>query len=130
MSTTFLIGVTSAILGASGAAFIIFLARLIYNAVTGNIKNDKEFNRVMRSSMQAMLQVELRREYNEYYENKKYISMAEKQDFEYIWKCYHALGKYDPEQMGNEGVMDECYDRIMSLPTSKPNRKPHGINRD
>lgn len=121
MSETFqLLGVFG--LGTITSAFVIFIARLIYNAISGNIREDKEFNRVMRSSMQAMLRVELRREYNEYYENKKYIPMAEKQDFEYIWKCYHSLGK--------NGVMDECHDKVMSLPTSKPNRKPHGINRD
>lgn len=113
MSTTLQILAAFGI-GSIVSAFVIFIARLIFNKIYGNHKSEQEFVKIMRSSMQAMLRVEIRREYNEYYVKQKYIPMAEKSDFDYIWKCYHSLGK--------NGVMDDCYEKVMDLPTSKPQK--------
>lgn len=108
-------------LGSVVSALIIFISRLVYLKITGGIKEDREFNKIIRSSIQALLRVELRREYNEYYENKKYIPMAEKQDFEYLWQCYHSLGK--------NGVLDDCYEKVMDLPQSRPIKNKGGSAR-
>ena len=46
---------------------------------------------------------------------KGYCPSQDKEDFENIYKKYHALGK--------NGVMDDIYFKIMELPVSKPRSK-------
>lgn len=108
-------------LGSVVTAFVIFISRLIYERITGGIKEDKEFKSLMRDSMKGLLRVEIRREYNEYYENKKYIPMAEKQDFENIWTCYHAFGE--------DKVLEDCYEKVMDLPPTRPLKNRGGAQR-
>lgn len=113
MSTTLQI-LTAFGIGSIISTLVIFIAKMIFNKVHKDIKEDKEYEKLMKSSMQSLLRVEIRREYNEYYGKQKYIPMAEKQDFEYLWQCYHSLGK--------NGVMDDCHEKVMNLPTEKPER--------
>ncbi len=63
---------------------------------------------LLKSSDQAMLRDRLYYMYDIAMENG-FISLEMKQNFENLYKNYHALGK--------NGVMDQIHDEVMNLPT-------------
>lgn len=68
----------------------------------------------LSAGVQAMLRDKLR------YQGKKYItqgwvSLDEKEDWEFMYQQYHGLGK--------NGVMDDIRERVFNLPTEPPKKK-------
>jgi hypothetical protein len=92
--------------------------RAVVSEELKDIKNDinglKADFELTKQSLQATLRHELY-EISDKWLTKGYCPIQDKEDFENIYKKYHALGK--------NGVMDDLYAKVMSLPTSKPRQK-------
>lgn len=61
--------------------------------------------------VQAILRHNLYDMYADYYEARSFAPPHVKEDFENMYKQYHALGQ--------NGVMDRVYDEFMRLPTQR-----------
>ena len=70
----------------------------------------KEDLLLLKKANQAIIRAELRKRYNEAIK-AGYVGYEDKEDFEFLYNCYHNLGK--------NGVMDECYKVLMELPLSE-----------
>lgn len=102
------------ILGASGIIGLVTGA--IWSRLLGKIKAIKSENEAMkqendavRYGVQALLRHELYELYNKWASDKKYATIAVKEDFSNMYERYHLLGA--------NGVMDGIRDEFMNLPT-------------
>lgn len=68
-------------------------------------------NIALKKGMQSLLRDRIIQAYNHYHEDKCYMPIYAKQSFEALYKSYHNLGE--------NGVVDTIYEKVMSLPTSK-----------
>lgn len=98
--------------------------REVVQAEVNPIKNDisdlkADFD-ITKQSIQATLRHELY-EIADKWLIKGYCPLQDKEDFENIYKKYHALGK--------NGVMDDIYTKVMELPISKPRSKARPTKR-
>ena len=72
----------------------------------------KEDLLLLKKANQAIIRAELRKRYNEAIK-AGYVEYQDKEDFEFLYNCYHSLGR--------NGVMDECYKTLMELPLCPDN---------
>lgn len=99
--------ISSGILGLIGAAVGASLKSLL-NKVKESLKESHDVNEAMKYGLQALLRHELYEMHNEWCLRKKYAPLAVKEDFENMYKRYHALGV--------NGVMDGVFEEFMNLP--------------
>lgn len=78
-----------------------------------DLKLDEE-NNALKLGVQALLRSQMINDYNHWYE-EGYAPIYAKENFENVWKQYHALGA--------NGVMDNIRNTFMGLPTQKPKSK-------
>ena len=98
------------IMSAVIASIIAFLFQVIFNKAAKANKEIKQSEENSRLALQALLRTELRR-YGKIYLNKGWIDDADKDDYNNLYERYHNLGK--------NGVMDDMYNKVMKLPTTK-----------
>lgn len=72
---------------------------------------DQQHARAVELGLQAVLRRMLRQEYARCMA-KEFATIAEKEDFEFMWAQYHSLGV--------NGVMDGVHVDFMDLPTEPP----------
>lgn len=101
-----LIGVPAIISG-----FVVAIGIALYNKWKNKRDNTREERVLLRLGVQALLRNELLSKY-EFYMKQKWISIDNKANYDNMYKRYHSLGQ--------NGVMDHCYEEIMELPTEKP----------
>ena len=66
--------------------------------------------RALDCGIQSVLRDRLRHLYKSY-SKKGYVSLDDKEDWEYMYQQYHALGK--------NGVMDSTREKMLALPMEK-----------
>ena len=101
-----LIGVPAIISG-----FVVAIGIALYNKWKNKRDTTREERVLLRLGVQALLRNELLSQY-EFYMKQKWISIDNKANYDNMYKRYHSLGQ--------NGVMDHCYEEIMELPTEKP----------
>lgn len=108
-----IVGVPSILSG----IFMLVFAGVITHIEKGRKKKfEDETKKVLsdsavRKGMQAILRDRLRQSYR-YFSQQGWIDIADKDNFENMYQCYHNLGK--------NGVMDEIHKEVMSMPTKPP----------
>lgn len=65
----------------------------------------------VKEGVQALLRSKLEDDYERYYVIKGYAPLHVKKNYDNMYQKYHNLGK--------NGVMDDAYEKFMSLPTSE-----------
>ena len=98
------------IMSAVIASIIAFLFQVIFNKAAKANKEIKQSEENSRLALQALLRTELRR-YGKIYLTKGWIDDADKDDYNNLYERYHKLNK--------NGVMDDMYNKVMRLPTTK-----------
>jgi hypothetical protein len=83
----------------------------IIGGVIAKVKSNKSKDEALYYGIQALMRCQLRAMYEEH-KDMRYASIDAKDDFENLYKWYHALGK--------NGVMDDVRERFMALPTDPP----------
>lgn len=68
-------------------------------------------NVALKKGMQSLLRDRMIQAYNHYHEDKGYMPIYAKESFAACYKSYHHLGE--------NGVMDSMYEKVIALPTSK-----------
>ena len=68
---------------------------------------------LIKNGIQALLRHELLSDYEKFNRNG-YCQTDDKATFEHMYECYHSLGK--------NGVMDDIYKKVISMPTERPNK--------
>lgn len=101
-----------ALIGIPSILTLIF--QLLYTSIRNKLKKNKDDDDILRKSIQALLRDRLRERYV-YFKSKGYIDIADKENYDNMYKNYHALGK--------NGVMDGMYEEIMSMPMISPENK-------
>lgn len=98
-------------------SIISFIFQLVFTKVAFKVKKNKEcINKeledtiLIRKALQVILRDRLRELYTKY-TKRSYIDIADKDLFDSMYKIYHKLGQ--------NGVMDGMYNKVMSLPTSQ-----------
>lgn len=89
-----------------GSGLLVTIFGYVFKMIKAN--NDK--TEAVSLGVQALLRDRLLQSY-EYYQNAGYMPIEAKDNFENMWKQYHALGV--------NGVMDEIHRSIMELPTHR-----------
>mgnify|MGYP003590457928 CR=1 FL=1 len=84
---------------------------ILLSAVTGYAAAIYRENKALKAGMQAILRDRMIQAYNHYHEDKGYMPIYAKESFTACYDSYHNLGE--------NGVMDSIYQKIMQLPTSK-----------
>lgn len=64
----------------------------------------------IKRGIQALLRDRLCQDYKTY-KNRGWVSLTDKDNYDNMYRRYHALGK--------NGVMDALYEEVMNLPTEK-----------
>lgn len=93
-----------------GGLVISALFGAVVTALTVFFKRQK----AVEEGLKALLKSEIRREYKEL-ETKEYISIADLDNVEGLYKPYHA--------MGGNGTGTELVERIRNMPTTPPIKK-------
>ncbi len=88
----------------------LFLAG--YRYLYQHIKSNDAKTDATQKGVQALLRAQMISEYNKALD-KGFAPIYAKQNFENVWKNYHALGV--------NGVMDDIHEKYMSLPDRKEN---------
>lgn len=88
-----------------------YLLSIILSAVTGYALAIYRENKALKTGMQAMLHDRMIQAYNIYHEDKGYMPIYAKESFAACYASYHELGE--------NGVMDTIYQKVMHLPTNK-----------
>lgn len=91
-------------------SIISFIIQTIITKIQEKRNAKKDNDSCLKKGVQALLRNNLLNQHDTYIK-KGYISIADKENYDNMYKCYHDLGK--------NGVMDNCYKEIMSLPTEK-----------
>lgn len=84
------------------AAFILYVVKKLHKSANKT--------KALESGVQALLRAQMIADYNHYSE-KGFAPIYAKENFENLWKQYHALGA--------NGVMDDIHERFEALPTQK-----------
>lgn len=84
---------------------------ILTGAILKKFKRASVENESLRYGVQALLRHELYELYHYWTESKGYAPIAAKEDFDNMYKRYHALGV--------NGVMDGIHEEFMNLPTSE-----------
>ncbi|MBR3267903.1 MAG: hypothetical protein IKI58_04135 [Oscillospiraceae bacterium] len=84
---------------------------ILIRRISSKQKGEKEKNAALCKGVQAILRHYLYEQHSLYCENKKYAPAHVKEDFDNMYKQYHALGQ--------NGVMDGIYNEFMRLPTQE-----------
>ena len=74
----------------------------------GRLKQNDKKTEAVCYGVQALLRDRLYEQYDKYHEGKGYAPVWVKNNFENMYKRYHALGE--------SGVMDQHYAKFMKLP--------------
>lgn len=90
------------------------LIQFLTGRATRNIERKVNENNAMIKGMQALLRDRLRQLYLHHMEDG-HIDIADKENFENMYNCYHDLGE--------NGVMEDMYNKVMALPITKKNNK-------
>lgn len=90
----------------------------VYKVLYKRIKEADKRRTATQEGIQALLRAQMISEYNKALD-RGYAKIYDKQNFENVWKKYHALGV--------NGVMDDIHDRYMSLPDRKEDRYEHKL---
>lgn len=88
-----------------------YILGILLSAITGYAVAIYRENKALKSGMQAMLRDRMIQAYNHYHEDKGYMPIYAKESFAACYDSYHALGE--------NGVMDAIYQKVIHLPTSK-----------
>lgn len=88
-----------------------YILGILLSAVTGCAVAIYRENKALKTGIQAMLRDRMIQAYNHYHEDQGYMPIYAKESFAACYKSYHELGE--------NGVMDGIYQKIMHLPTSK-----------
>lgn len=84
---------------------------VLMSAVVGYAVAIYRENKALKTGMQAMLRDRMIQAYNHYHEDKGYMPIYAKESFAACYDSYHTLGE--------NGVMDGIYQKVMHLPTSR-----------
>lgn len=79
------------------------------------VDEQRKVDEALSSGVQALLRAEIVSSYNHYFVNKKYAPIYAKENMEHLRESYKALG-------GN-GVVEDMYNKFMTLPTEKENEE-------
>lgn len=90
----------------------------VYRALYKRIRETDMKRTATQEGIQALLRAQMISEYNKALD-KGYAAIYAKENFENVWKKYHALGV--------NGVMDDIHERYMSLPDRKEDRHEHKL---
>lgn len=82
---------------------------VIWQLIFKKIEQKTDDRRILYRSIQALLRDRLMTEYKYHMANGQ-ISMADRDNYENMYSCYHNLGK--------NGVMTKYYDEVMNLPVA------------
>lgn len=88
-----------------------YIMGICLSAVTGYAVAIYRENKALKIGMQAILRERMIQAYNHYHEDKGYMPIYAKESFAACYSSYHELGE--------NGVMDGIYQKVMHLPTSK-----------
>lgn len=88
----------------------------IYVSLYKRIKDADIKRTATQEGIQALLRAQMISEYNKALD-KGYAAIYAKENFENVWKKYHALGV--------NGVMDDIHEKYMSLPDRKEKDYEH-----
>lgn len=86
----------------------------MFGVIIAKIKKQKAEQDAIKAGIQALLRSEMIYSYNKYME-KGYAPIYAKENFDNMYKNYHALGL--------NGVMDGIHDTFMKLPTDVDENK-------
>lgn len=105
-------------------AIVAFIFQLVYNRLSTKLKKDRSDEILIKKALQALLRDRIRQNFIQYRE-LGCIDMADKENFDNMYKIYHTLGK--------NGVVDSMYEQIMDLPMTcdrfgKQNKNSKGEN--
>lgn len=82
----------------------------LYHKIKAKEKMQDSENQALKLGMQALLRSQMINDYNRW-TKEEYAPIYAKENFENVWKQYHALGA--------NGVMDNIHAAFMALPTQK-----------
>lgn len=91
----------------------------LYHKIKARDTKQDEENNAIKLGMQALLRSQMINDYNRWID-EGYAPIYAKENFENVWKQYHALGA--------NGVMNNIHDTFMALPTQKPKSKRNSSN--
>lgn len=94
---------------------------ILWTYLFRRVKKAVEENEAIKHGVQAMLRSQMIAEFNVGKE-KGYAPIYAKENFENLWKNYHALGA--------NGVMNNVKERYMGLPNRKEDRIRGGENNE
>ena len=95
-------------------SIISFIFQMLLRASIKNAKKAKDTDILITRAMQVLLRDRLRELYTKH-NRAGYIDIADKDIFDSMFKIYHCLGE--------NGVMDGIYAKVMELPTTKQKKK-------
>lgn len=94
-----------------GSDIVQYILGILLSAVTGYTMAVYKENKALKTGMQAILRDRMIQAYNHYHGTRGYMPLYAKESFAACYKSYHELGE--------NGVMDGIYNKVMNLPTSK-----------
>jgi len=86
-----------------------FMFRVLFNRLSSKVKERNKNEALLKKALQALLRDRLRQSYIHFVHKKK-MDLADKENFSNMYNVYHSLGE--------NGLMDDMYAQIMSLPIS------------
>lgn len=96
-------------------SLISALTIFVVSWVVKKIKAKGGIDTILRKAMQAILRQKLLEMHDKYYNRQGWIPEEYKASYDNMYTYYHILGK--------NGVMDQYYEEVMSLPTTPKQHK-------
>ena len=106
-------------LGYFGVPTLIFST--MFGLLLKVVKKQKTEQDAIKAGVQALLRSEMISAYNKY-KDKGYAPIYAKDNFENVYKNYHALGL--------NGVMDSIHEEFMKLPSDKDGEAEKDISKE
>lgn len=82
----------------------------LWKWVYASIKNLRKEGEAQKLGIQALLRAQMISEYNKW-SDRRFAPIWARDNFQNMWKQYEALGE--------NGVMNDIYDKFLKLPTEK-----------
>lgn len=90
--------------------FVSPLIGVLLGWLIASLRKNNQETKALKLGMQALLRDRLLQSY-QYYEQKGYVGIEDRENFENMYVNYHSLGQ--------NGVMDDIHDKFLALPTHK-----------